>query len=284
MEQFERKFFIQLSILAVIITLAACHRTKVPTIAPAPALAIAPTPARPIAPLALLIQSNAYHSAFDPRGGELYITDANTFKLYSVDPKAIVKPHEGRIYFTDIKERPGSVYELAGGTPKPIFNFGKVAVRVVFTHTTYVRDVGFDPSGNLYFSESSGAGGEGKIYRLDPASGTALLFYTVRLASVGGFWAGDFAFSPDGRLYLSTGNIYGGKVFRIEDPGSLSPPVNVYSIPTESVAGITFDHSGKFYYSNWDSAGHIYQLDLNTGVRKLIFSAPGRSIWGVSFP
>jgi len=75
----------------------------------------------------------------------------------------------------------------------------------------------------------------------------------------------------------------GGKVFRIDDPESSSPPVNVYSIPTESVTGIAFDRSGKFYYSNWDSAGHIYELDLNTGVRKLIFSAPGRLICGVSF-
>jgi len=198
MEQFKRKYFIQLSMLAVIITQAACHKTSVTTKAPVPAPAIAPTPARPAAPLALLNQSNAYHAAFDPRDGELYITDANTFQLYSVDPKAIAKPHEGRIYFTDVKERPGSVYELAVGTPKPIFNFGKVAVRVVFTHTTYVRDVAFDPSGNLYFSESSGAGGEGKIYRLDLTTGTATLFYTVRLASVGGFWSGDFAYSPDG--------------------------------------------------------------------------------------
>lgn len=188
-----------------------------------------------------------YHSAFDRRTGKLYVSNSNQFKLFAV-------------------------------------NSGTGAASDVFTHTTFLRDVAFDPAGNLYFSEATGAGADGKIYRLDLTLGTATVFYNVLRSSVGGFWAGDFTFAPDGHLYISTGNVVGGRVYRIDDPAAASPPVSVYSIAAESVTGIAFDRYGQFYYSNWDStAGHIYQLDLSTGTRTLIFSAPGAGIWDVSF-
>lgn len=188
-----------------------------------------------------------YHSAFDRRTGKLYVSNSNQFKLFAVN----------------------SATGAAGD---------------VFTHTTYLRDVAFDPAGNLYFSEATGAGADGKIYRLNLTSGTATVFYNVLRSSVGGFWAGDFTFAPDGHLYISTGNVIGGRVYRIDDPAAASAPVSVYSIAAESVTGIAFDRYGQFYYSNWDStAGHIYQLQLSTGTRTLIFSAPGAGIWDVSF-
>jgi len=189
----------------------------------------------------------AYHSAFDRRTGKLYVSDANQFSLFAVDSTTGV-------------------------------------ASAVFTHTTYLRDIAFDPAGNLYFSEATGAGADGKIYRLNLASGTATVFYNVVRSSIGGFWAGDFTFAPDGHLYISTGNVVGGRVYRIDDPAASSTPVSVYSIAAESVTGIAFDRYGQFYYSNWDStAGHIYQLQLSTGTRQLIFSTPGAGIWDVSF-
>ena len=225
-----------------------------------------------------------------------------------------------RIYFTNWFETTGSVYELIGSTSTPIFTFsGALAGRrvyhsafdrrtnklyvsdsnqnslfavnsatgvasAVFTHTTFLRDVAFDPVGNLYFSEATGAGADGKIYRLNLAAGTTTVFYNVLRSSVGGFWAGDFTFAPDGRLYISTGNRIGGRVYRIDDPAAGSSPVSVYSIATESVTGIGFDRYGQFYYSNWDgAAAHIFQLQLSTGTRQLIFNAPGAAIWDVSF-
>ncbi len=189
----------------------------------------------------------AYHSAFDRQTGKLYVSDSNQFKLFAVDSTS--------------------------GTASP-----------VYTHSTYLRDIAFDPSGNLYFSEATGAGADGKIYRLNLTAGTATVFYNVSRASVGGFWAGDFTFSPDGHLYISTGNVAGGRVYRVDNPAGASAPVSVYSIAGESVTGIAFDRSGQFYYTNWDAtAGHIYQLNLSTGVRQLLFSAPGRYIWDVSF-
>jgi hypothetical protein len=38
--------------------------------------------------------------------------------------------------------------------------------QVIFRHQTYVRDLALDNDDNLYFSEASGAGGDGRIYRL----------------------------------------------------------------------------------------------------------------------
>ena len=191
--------------------------------------------------------NNAYHSAFNPRTGKLYVSNSNVFRFFSVD----------------------STTGLAA---------------VEYTHTTYVRDIGFDPSNNFYFSEATGASANGKIYLLNLSTHVATLYYTVTLASIGGFWAGDFTFGPDGRLYISTGNRVGGQIYRIDNPALPSPPVSVYSLPAESVTGIAFDRSGQFYYTNWDgTAGHIYQLNLGTGVRQLLFSSPGRWIWDVSF-
>jgi hypothetical protein len=189
----------------------------------------------------------AYHSAFDRRTNKLYVSDSNQFNLFAVDS--------------------------ATG-----------AASTVFTHTTFLRDIAFDPAGNLYFSEATGAAADGRIYRLDLASGIATVFYNVVRSSIGGFWAGDFTFAPDGRLYISTGNVVGGRVYRIDDPAAGTSPVSIYSIAAESVTGIAFDRYGQFYYSNWDSAAaHIYQLQLSTGTRQLIFSAPGAGIWDVSF-
>jgi len=189
----------------------------------------------------------AYHSAFDRRTNKLYVSDSNQFKLFAVDSTT--------------------------GVASP-----------VFTHTTYLRDIAFDPAGNLYFSEATGAGADGKIYQLNLAAGTATVFYNVLRSSVGGFWAGDFTFAPDGHLYISTGNVIGGRVYRVDDPAGGSAPVSVYSIAAESVTGIAFDRNGQFYYSNWDgTAAHIYQLQLSTGTRQLIFTKPGAGIWDVSF-
>lgn len=89
----------------------------------------------------------------------------------------------------------------------------------VYTHTTYVRDLAVGPDGALYFSEASGAGGDGKIYRFD-AAGTPSLFYTVSLAQVGGFFAGNFAFDPLGTLYISNGNIEGASLWQCPIPGA----------------------------------------------------------------
>jgi hypothetical protein len=194
-----------------------------------------------------LAGNQAYHSAFNPRTNKLYVSNANKFNLYAVD----------------------SMTGLAS---------------IAYTHTTYLRDIAFDPSGNFYFSEASGAGGDGRIYSLNLSTHVATPFYTVHLTQVGGFWSGDFTFAPDGRLYLSTGNQVGAHIYRVDNPSLPSAPISVYSIATESVTGIAFDRAGQLYYSNWDGTnGNIYQLNVTDGTRNLVFSSPQRWIWDVSF-
>lgn len=221
---------------------------------------------------------------------------------------------DSRLYFTDWAEQPGKLYEIHDGAPRAIFTAARGRVyhsafapdgtlyvtdantasvlrvrvdgtaEVVYRHLTYVRDLAFDPGGQLYFSEASGARADGKIYRLDVVSGTATTFYPVRLGQVGGFWAGDFAFDRDGRLYLSSGNRVGGRIYRVDDPAARSLPVSVYSLSGEAVTGIAFNRRGELFFTNWNSQrGNIYRASLADGRRDLVYSFSNRRIWDISF-
>jgi hypothetical protein len=119
--------------------------------------------------------------------------------------------------------------------------------KVIFSHKTYVRELALDNDDNVYFSESSGTGADGRIYRVRP--GTKLLLAitkdkgtsgapvtkpaepkgekgteeqapvsaepvcTVPLqhmkAGLGtGYWAGNFAFGRDARGMVDTNTLY----------------------------------------------------------------------------
>lgn len=67
---------------------------------------------------------------------------------------------DGRMYFVNANRR--SIFRIDGG-----------AETRVYRHTTLVRDLAFDRQGHLYFSESTGAGGDGMIYRFNRPVGTA---------------------------------------------------------------------------------------------------------------
>ncbi len=163
-------------------------------------------------------------------GGILYYCDANAFNLY----------------------------ELVNGQET-----------LVYQHNTYLRCVKFDSKGNIYFSDASGAGSDGHIYRLDNAA--AVLYYTVKLTDVG-FWAGDFSFDENNNLYLSNGNEQGASIYCVEN----GVPKQIFSGNGDSITGFSFDTAGKLYYTTW-SGGEIYQVDLSTGNKKLIYSNPGVS-------
>lgn len=151
---------------------------------------------------------------------------------------------------------------------------GWSAESVVFTHKTYVRDIAFafDQNGNfgLYFSEATGAGGDGTIYRIDGAAATP--FYTVRLADVGGFWAGDFAFDYEGNLYLSSGNRVPASIYKIA--AGTGAVTRIYDSPDGSIAGLVF-RDGRLYYADWRQ--NIYRLDLGSGTRTLYYANPART-------
>jgi hypothetical protein len=122
-----------------------------------------------------------------------------------------------------------------------------------------VRDLAFlDAQGNLrlYFSESSGAGGNGKIYYID-SRGAAVPFFTVNLREVDGFWAGNFAFDESGTLYLSSGNRVPAYLYRVEG-GRVN---RIYTSNSESISGFVVKRN-VVYYANWRT--EIKALDLST--------------------
>ena len=150
---------------------------------------------------------------------------------------------------------------------------GWAAESVVFTHTTYVRDVAFawDQNGNfgLYFSEATGAGGDGKIYRVDGAAATPI--YTVRLADVGGFWAGDFAFDYEGNLYLSSGNRVPASIYKVAT--GTGAVTRIFDSREGSIAGLVY-RDGRLYYADWRQ--NIYRLDLSSMTSTLYYTNPAR--------
>lgn len=214
------------------------------------------------------------------------------------------------IYFADAKESPGSVYHYNTTTgiegtiytrpsgnlysftfhpriPKKLYyvnaneykiyrthqiGLGWAPEEVVYTHDTYVRDLAFafDKAGNLglYFSEATGAGGNGKIYKIEDS--TASPFYEVKLADVGGYWAGDFAFDDKNNLYLSSGNRVPASIYKVE--GGIVK--EIFKDKKEPISGFTYK-DGSLYYANWRTK--IYQLDLSTGRRTAIYSNSARS-------
>lgn len=66
-------------------------------------------------------------------------------------------------------------------------------------------DPAFDSDGRLYFSEATGAADDGAVFRLN-VDYEAEEFVRVPSEGVDLYWAGNFAFDPDDRLYISFGN------------------------------------------------------------------------------
>ncbi len=188
--------------------------------------------------------------------------------VYHTSPageQTLYRAPAGRIYYAKVGPDGGLYYSDANQN-RLIRAIGN-QITVVYTHSTYLRDIAFDPQGQIYFSESTGAFRDGRIYRLE--NGVAVPFLTVSLASVDGFWAGNFAFAPDGTLYLSTGNRIGSHIYRI----SGGVPTSVYSAPTEAIAGLDFDSAGNIYYADWFH--RIYRL-TPTFVRTVALDDGGR--------
>jgi hypothetical protein len=244
-----------------------------------------------------------YHSATD--------VDSDTWPspLWSEMAEIIIACSKD-IYFADAKESPGSVYryKTTTGIEKTIytrpsqnlysFTFhpaipeklyyvnanenkiyrthrtasGWAPEAVVYTHTTYVRDIAFafDKNGELclYFSEATGAAGNGKIYKIEDSS--ASLYYVVKLADVDGSWAGNFAFDDKNNLYLSSGNCVPARIYKV-DGGVVK---KIYKDVKEPISGLVYA-DGALYYANWQTK--IYRLDRSTGKRTVVYSNPKRT-------
>ena len=213
------------------------------------------------------------------------------------------------IYFADAKESPGSVYRLGAiaGSAETIYtrpsrnlysfafhpyipeklyyvnanenkiyrssqaHTGWTAEETVYDHDTYVRDLAFDLDQDgdlvLYFSEATGAGANGKIYRIE--NDAPVLYRTIALSDVDGFWAGDFAFGEDGTLYLSSGNRVPASIYKVSE-GEVQ---EIFTDTEEPIKGLVY-RNGLLYYANWRTK--INRLDLETGERVTVYSNPER--------
>lgn len=207
--------------------------------------------------------------------------------LGQVEPAALAPG----IYLADANASPGAVYRLLGdgslalyysrrsgdltnfafspvteelfysnANAFDVFKWGPNGEFVYYHSNTYVRDLAFDANGGLYISHSSGAGGDGSILRLvqSPAGGLVeQLVYTVPLSQVG-FWAGDFAFGPDGTLYISNGNQDGAALYHFSPAAGFQ---KVYRrLDNGSMTGFFLDAETTVYFSGASDA--IFRLAL----------------------
>lgn len=185
----------------------------------------------------------------------------------SASEQTLMQAAAGRIY--SVKVGPDGGVVVVDANTYDVLTWAGGAPQVLYHHTTYVRDTAFDAQGRLYFSEATGAGGNGRIYRLDDSG--PMVFYTVNLASVGGFWAGHFGFAPDGTLYLSSGNRIPASIYRVTG----GVPAVFFNDPSGSIAGFDFDAAGNLYYADWFS--RIYQV-TPAAVRTVALTVPGRRL------
>ena len=162
---------------------------------------------------------------------------------------------DGRLYFSNHNDF--KLHRVVDGSAE-----------VVHEHDTYLRDFAFDSLGRVYFSEATGAGADGKIYRID--DGSVSLFYSVKLSDIG-FWAGNFTFDEEDTLYLSHGNKIPAGIFKIVN----DTPTLVFDGPGYDITGLEFDDSGNILYTaRLLSDSSIYRLDPSTGEPTLVFSDP----------
>ena len=233
------------------------------------------------------------------------------------------QPPQQPYYFVDAYQFPGTVYRMQSRKPSVFFRrqsggissivlwrgqlyfcsandrriyqrTGKQQERVVFEHRTYIRDIAVDPSGYLYFSMASGAGGDGRIYKLNPpvnklendghfsiASDSRKDPIQVHLKTVDGFWAGDFTFDAQGNLYLSTGNRSPAFIYKADKIkcGQYDSPQKLFKDTKGAIKGIAIEPNSAdpnnpifIYYADWEQSIHIF--NINDLGRIIAFSFP----------
>lgn len=188
---------------------------------------------------------------------ELYLVDREE------DPGIIFMIDEGRmrpVYFRSRGQvdaigicETGPAYFVAPNQNDIYFTDG-LTETLVYSHHNYVRNVCFHPDSSdyLYFSESWGAGRDGQIFRLNLRLEAVEEFCTVPISEVG-FWAGDFAFDPDGNLYISSGNRIPASIYRY-DHGRFTQRYTT----DEPIMGFGFMDRHTLYYANHRNL--IYRL------------------------
>ncbi len=142
--------------------------------------------------------------------------------------------------------------------------------RRIHHHESNVRDLKvryLQGSDRLYFSDATGAGGNGIIYYLNRSGGEVPYYnvgYTMKLTDVAGFLDGNFAFGDGDTLYLSNGDHVPSSIYLISGAGSDRVFGNLTKIYTDArapILGMHYDGDKGIYYA--DGKAGIYRLDLN---------------------
>ena len=175
--------------------------------------------------------------------GQIFVANAesngaygNTSPVYTskaISASAITFSPKEEAYFVDANRT--DIYRTDGDTEEK-----------VYTHTTHINDIVFDRRNNLYFSEAMGAGADGKIYKLDLTTKRATKQWSIPLSKMDGFWAGDFAFSPDNQLYISNGNRIPASLFVCEN-GAFK---KLFTDSENSINGFCFLNSTELIYTD----------------------------------
>ncbi|MCS6784396.1 MAG: hypothetical protein NZ581_04290 [Candidatus Caldarchaeum sp.] len=178
-------------------------------------------------------------------------------------------PRQTACFDFDPRQREKIYHVEANSRDVRLFVLGLGDQGVIFRHSTWVRCVRVGLDGSLYFSEATGAGGDGKIYRI--AGERAELFYEVKLTQMHGFWAGHFDFDERGTLYLSNGNSVPSNVYVVENqvPRIITAFDNsVVGIRyveqiTVRAEGTTVNVAKGLFFT--DNSSSLYLFDLNSG-------------------
>lgn len=193
----------------------------------------------------LAAQGNVAEAFVRPPGGNRGIASA----IYRAD---------GDLYFCDATET--RIYRVHSGR-----------VETAYQHNAFVRHLGVDGGGRLYFSSSIDLHGDGMIFQLE--AGKAIPVLSVRAADVGGAWSGTFAFDQRGALWLSTGSASPSGLYRVDN----GRPVPVYIADDRRIMGFAFLADGSIAFA--DNAHSVYLLTLPGRVSKLFESPyPGRLV------
>ncbi len=210
---------------------------------------------------------------------EFFVTDAreSNGRVYKVQPgseSVYYARGSGNIYSMAFSQG-GGLY-FVNANEHNIYRVFKIKIFLwtftftfkIYTHSTYVRDIFLDKDGNIYFSEATGAGENGKIYKIESGTSETTLFKEIVLSEVGGFWAGNFTFDTQGNLYITSGNRVPASIYRFKN----SVWEEIFKDDSEPIKGLTFLACDLLCYANWRS--EAYMLDVRSGTRELIYSNP----------
>ncbi len=221
-------------------------------------------PRRPDEPTSLPAPSNGLYltdSAANP-GIVDHIEPDSSLTTYYMRPVGGVNPlthfaltSNGTLYFTDGSS--ANIYTLNAASSE-VIAYTDQAGRPI-------RDLGFDATGNLYYSVGTGID-DGQILEIDSGFASATITYTVHVAQVGTRWQGDFAYDSSNNLFLSNGDAsITNHIYQV----SGTTPTAIFT-GTGEIAGFVRDGSGAFYFT-----------DTSTGIYRFTLGNPASLVWSI---